>query len=90
MIAASEQSKRTMCIALFNRDLHQSNRCPGNYNVEYGHGWFYFRYGCQEMNKVQRPELTAEAEQKLREGYEVLYSDTFNTYLLGDRKDSDG
>ena len=86
-VPASEQSKRTMCIALYNRDLHANNCCPGNYDVEYSHGWFHAKRGTDETQIFRKPQLTAEADQKLAEGYEVLYSDVWNTFVLGDIKE---
>ena len=86
MVRAKYQTKRAMCIALFNRYLHQNSWCPANYDVDYGHGWFYVKRGRQESYPPQhRMDITAEAEKKLREGYEVLYSPEWNTYVLGDR-----
>lgn len=84
MIRAYEQSKRTMCIALYNRELNRSNICPANHEVDYGHGWFYFDHGKDDGRVFHRPDLTGEAEQKLAEGYEILYWPEGNTYVLGE------
>lgn len=91
MVKAKDQTKRTMAIALFNRDLHKNNICPGNHEVDYNRGWFYFdsgkadRHGKEVGYRTQDKKLTAEADEKLKEGYEVLYSPVWNTYVLGNR-----
>lgn len=83
VVVAASQAKREVCIALFNRELHKNNRCPGNYDVDYRHGWFYWQYGATEEQHAQRPELTAEADEIIRTGsHTVMYSPNWNTYVL--------
>lgn len=84
MVRAAEQSKRTLCIALFNRQLHANNICPANHEVAYDCGWFYM----DGKNVGHRPELTAEADEIMRSGrYVVLYWEEGNTFVLGDVND---
>jgi len=83
LIKATDQGKQEFCIALFNRNLHKNNKCPGNYSVDYRNGWFYWAYGNHDECHAQRPELTAEADELMRSGsHEVWYSDLWNTYVL--------
>ena len=82
MRKATEQTKATMCVALFNRDLHANSICPANHDVEYGCGWF-----SMDGKKMRRPDLTAEADEKLQQGFEVLYWPEGNTYVLGTQED---
>jgi hypothetical protein len=77
VVPASEQTKETMCIALFNRELHARSICPGNHDVCYGRGWFYF-----DSKPRHRPDLTVQAEELLRQGETVYYSPLWNTYVL--------
>ena len=79
---AADQTKGTMCISLFNRELHKRSICPGNHEVCYSHGWFYF-----DGKPSRRPELTAEADRLLAQGVIVYYSPTWNTYVItGERE----
>jgi len=79
---ASKQGKREFCIALFNRELNDNNCCPGNYDVDYHNGWFYWAYGNHDQQKAQRPDLTAEAERLMKAGVTVYYSTQYNSYVF--------
>lgn len=63
-----------------NRNLHANSICPGNHEVDYCRGWFYF-----DGKPEQRPELTAEVDDIMRNGYYYVgYSRVWNTYVLID------
>ena len=80
IVRAVYQTKRELCVALFNRQLNAHGICPGNHSVEYSHGWFY----CDDDSPHQRPELTEEADEIIANGsYVVYYSSVWNTYVLG-------
>jgi hypothetical protein len=80
IVKAADQGKREFCIALFNRFLHKTNRCPANHEVDYANGWFYL-----DGKKFHRPELTVEADQLMRAGATVFFWNEGNTFVLGDR-----
>lgn len=83
VVLASEQSKRTLCIALYNRALNKSNLCPANYQVNYDRGWFSVRDGWKDEVKFRRPDITAEADKLLLSGNVlVYYSAVWNSYVL--------
>ena len=70
--------KAKICIALLNAELDSHALCPGNYDVEYAHGWFYV-----DEAKFQRPDLTAQADKILRDKtHHVKYSRVWNTFVL--------
>lgn len=78
LVRAAYQTKREFCIALLNRRLHENSICPGNHDVDYRHGWFYY-----DGSPSRCPELTAEADEIMASGsHYVGYSSAFNTYLL--------
>lgn len=78
---ASEQTRRTLCIAIQNHFLHQRSICPGNHEVDYCRGWFYFD-GVPRRD----PELSQKADElqpRLEAGQITVYfSPTWNTYVL--------
>lgn len=80
VVRASNQAKREFCIAIMNRNLHANSICPGNHEVDYHNGWFYF-----DGRPSQRPELTAEVDKIMKNGYYYVgYSRVWNTYVLVD------
>ncbi len=80
LIKASKQSKENMCVALYNRILHENNICPANHEVFYSHGWFY----VDDHKPVHNTTLTQEAERLLAKGVTVYYSPTYNSFVLRD------
>lgn len=87
LVKAARQTKREFCIAVLNRELHKNSRCPGNYSVDYAHGWFTSQYGSHEPIKMQRPDLTAEADRIMRDGMQqVGYQSGWNTFVLMQRE----
>lgn len=82
-----EQTKHNACKAALAERLHANNRCPGNYLIDYRHGWFYLVYGPEETEHFQDPELTARAEELLEIHKEtgedtILFSTVWNTYVV--------
>lgn len=85
LVKAADQTKREYCIAVANRHLHAISICPGNHDVDYGHGWFYF-----DGKPSQKPEWTAEAEQEMNNPQVCVgYSRGWNTYVLMDNWEND-
>lgn len=87
MIERCEQTKRNACKAALAERLHANSRCPGNYWIDYGHGWFYLTYGTEEEQCFQEPELTARAEELLEIHTEtgedtIMFSTVWNTYVV--------
>ena len=85
-VVASHQTKREFCIAIRNRELNANNCCPANYIVEYDRGWFFVQYGAEDGCSEQRPDLTKEVDDMMREEtHHVGYiGGAFNTYVLLD------
>ena len=80
IVKAADQTKREYCIAVMNRLLHNNGICPGNHEVDYGHGWFYY-----DGEPEQRPELTEQANEEMANpNVQVGYSRVWNTYILLD------
>lgn len=79
MLMRTDQTLEKFCIALFNSEhLDRWNMCPGNHDVAYeGDGIFYL-----DGEPVERADLAQQAEERFNAGEAVLYSSTYNSYVL--------
>lgn len=77
MLQETNQTKEKMHIAVFNAWLHRGSICPANHHVEYGYGWYYL-----DGNPERNTKVTRLANELWESGAVVLYSSTWNTYVL--------
>jgi hypothetical protein len=86
IVPAADQTKNEFCCAVLNARLHKNSICPANHTVSYHRGWFQI----DDNPPFQDPELTAQAEQVMEQGREIVgYWPGGNCYILIDNPEYD-
>lgn len=75
-----QEAFERVVIALWSEKLHARSICPGNHNLEYDNGWFYF----DQDKPFQWPELIAEARALYNSGVSAHIGHDYggNWYIL--------
>lgn len=87
MIEQCEQNKANACIAALTERMHEDSLCPGNYNINYNHGWFQLEYGSNTFQPFRDKNLQLRANELLRRYKKtgnptIGFSTIWNTYVV--------